>query len=647
MPRRTKKSLEKRLREEGKIYKLYQKDFDEGTYRIKNSGIYVLMEDIYFEPNQDNDWMPKKSQDQYSHSAYNLGFFAAITVECKNVVIDLDGKSLQQSRVFSLQQRFYSNIELANTPFIKGQGPGNFGALTGSAEHCVIKNGYLGLSSHHGIHGNKVKDVTLKNLTIRDFEVAGAAINGFDSWGVNGVEIGPNRRDVPVNSGYSAGRFIHLIGRKWLESNKDKLGDFYYEVDEKMTKLEKSLEDVLEGVRKGKYSEDNFFTMEKNSKDERLPDGNNYGLLAHVPGIAVLDYIEENTQAEFSKDLSLSRVRVHKIHANVTEVVAISTLDGAGVQNDLSGSVFRMVDAVDKVSESGIPSPDSKYKPNVLSDAQIYLAKASQKISEPIGKSTLSSELVEWALEGNDFQWLTDQGFKLVCNGDSMFHLQKGVHGVRIDAMRGAHFDDVRIEDVHNFGLLGSSASGKYEKSHSAQKRPGYTGADVTGLSLSCAHEISGNKLFVGNIHSDNSNSRAIRFINESTKVKIEKCEIEDVSAGNLYSEGSWYGTDSTGKKVVFSSTLPNLSPVAYGVCIEIYGDEPSKHIKFPKIKIKGVRGVGHGSLDYAWLTLYDNSEKLHNSDENIKHKSASSEDHVHHCECYDTSDSSSDSSWF
>jgi hypothetical protein len=42
------------------------------------------MEDIIFEPNKENHYMPYRKDD-----AYILGFFSAITIECNNVIIDL------------------------------------------------------------------------------------------------------------------------------------------------------------------------------------------------------------------------------------------------------------------------------------------------------------------------------------------------------------------------------------------------------------------------------------------------------------------------------------------------------------------------------------------------------------------------------
>ena len=135
---------------DGNIVYLYNSDFEGGTYRIKDSGTYIVMEDIYFNFNPpsteqmqrddfspngiDEDelyWYPTREQAEkhgeypglYDYiGAYTLGFFAGITVETNYVTIDLNGFTLQQEYSFYFQQRFFALIELASQPFLPGQG---------------------------------------------------------------------------------------------------------------------------------------------------------------------------------------------------------------------------------------------------------------------------------------------------------------------------------------------------------------------------------------------------------------------------------------------------------------------------------------------------------------------------------------------
>ena len=164
------------------IHYLYQSDFEEGTYRIQESGIYVFMEDIVFDfnsgdLNEDGSWLPHCDQsEQYVGACayrdpYFMGFFAGVTIECDNVVLDLNGKKLSQSVEFYYQQRWFSIIELASQPFMPAQGPGMFGADPKIASNVEIKNGYLGLTSHHGIHGNQNTNIHVHDIDISEYVV--------------------------------------------------------------------------------------------------------------------------------------------------------------------------------------------------------------------------------------------------------------------------------------------------------------------------------------------------------------------------------------------------------------------------------------------------------------------------------------------
>ena len=81
--------------------KLKNSDFKKGTFRIKSSGHYILTEDIIFDPNEEN-----LSSDEYPiapFGPYMLGFFAAITIECTNVILDLNNFTIKQSDNFNRQ----------------------------------------------------------------------------------------------------------------------------------------------------------------------------------------------------------------------------------------------------------------------------------------------------------------------------------------------------------------------------------------------------------------------------------------------------------------------------------------------------------------------------------------------------------------
>ena len=66
------------------IVDLKNEDFINGTVRIKTPGVYRLMENITFNPNPNDDFLPRADQDgpnglypQRMMGPYHLGFFAA------------------------------------------------------------------------------------------------------------------------------------------------------------------------------------------------------------------------------------------------------------------------------------------------------------------------------------------------------------------------------------------------------------------------------------------------------------------------------------------------------------------------------------------------------------------------------------------
>ena len=125
-------------------HQLRQTDFANGSVEITSAGYYQLQEDIDFNPEPIGagsnfydapiiNAAALQTQTNAGKTGFSIGWFAAIVCSFQSdgsagsgVVIDLNGKTLKQSTLHNLQQRFYSNIELAGAPF-NNQGPANFG----------------------------------------------------------------------------------------------------------------------------------------------------------------------------------------------------------------------------------------------------------------------------------------------------------------------------------------------------------------------------------------------------------------------------------------------------------------------------------------------------------------------------------------
>jgi hypothetical protein len=200
-----------------------------------NKLIYRLSENIEFNPNlYENDNITFKSilkqgvveENQfisnggfYSNSAFGIGFFAAICIIGKNFELDLNSFTISQSYQHSLRQRFFAVIEMASAPFIPNVGPHNFGPSIECAENIIIKNGKIGLSSHHGIHGNNNKFITIENVDFVDFEVAAISLNGSINTTLKNINVLGNNKNVKVLGIWSAGLFLLPYVYKLLENN--------------------------------------------------------------------------------------------------------------------------------------------------------------------------------------------------------------------------------------------------------------------------------------------------------------------------------------------------------------------------------------------------------------------------------------------
>ena len=130
-----------------------QADFKNGTVRITTSGCYYLAEDIEFSPNSKCcDYWPRLNDPPHYTAAdgsrlplyptgpYSLGFFAAITIEADNVVLDLNGKTLSASLPMSLKQRFMNIIQVSSRVFESHDG---MPSLNIQVNACGMKDALL------------------------------------------------------------------------------------------------------------------------------------------------------------------------------------------------------------------------------------------------------------------------------------------------------------------------------------------------------------------------------------------------------------------------------------------------------------------------------------------------------------------------
>ena len=529
---------------EGARVELRQADFANGTVRLRHSAHYVLMEDIVFEPNPNDDFLPTAAQTAGGANAeypiapfggYHLGFFAAITVEGKNIFLDLNGKILRQSKVFDLQQRFYANIELASTPFIPNQGPANFGDLIVSADTCLVANGTLGLSSHHGIHGNSMTKVIIQNLNIVEFEVAGIALNGGVHCLTRNVNICNMSRTIPVLSTYSAGRFIQPFLKQIIAAQPTaalEFADGSKTGEQILNNLVTEMNTVLDAVKANQPVPDGIF---KNSSG--LYDGGGYGIVLNSRGVVVNGFKPSRVGAVGNEDMIIHNVQIENMETGQGEIIGISNANDPNHDPSAYGGKVQ-VGPVGSVFQVQVASTAGAYVGNVVSDAKLFVG----KFSPGSGTVNITEPIINWALSReNDLeQVLLDNNYYFVSGGDSMAHVMKGIIGLFVSAGKDIKCFDMQIRSIKNASLPGVESRDKTsDKAGIVPLKIEYNGGASRGIAIVGSEQVYMKNMDVSVIKAECGNGCGLDLINECNTIRArENIKISGIESSAIVNTG-------------------------------------------------------------------------------------------------------------
>lgn len=562
---------------EKKVVLIKNKDLKFGTLIVDRPVALRLEEDIVFNPNNENEsnkyFRPEKSKksDRYNNSAFRLGFFAAIIISGKDIIVDLNCKSIAQGIGHYLIQRFYSHIELTNIPFIPTEGPTKFGDKIIAAKNCLIMNGSFKLSSHHAIHGNKNVNVTIENIKIERCELAGIALNGSDKIVVKDVHMDQEFEDVPILGTFSTA--VQLMPFLRAAIRCAFRNDAKLDMKQKLDNLEKAVDDAFNDIVKstnkceiGKINPNRESTKIFINKD-RLHDGTVYGMVFNKLGAAVGALASDRPKKYNAKNISVCNVTIKNLKSKVKEVVALSNgeapkeniaYNNIGIQTDTAGSVFRILKVLGK---------DELYHGNVISEAQLALARWSDRYLDNsdinlvkkreeghFGTLRIHPAVVAWGR--TDVNYEDDTGshkgiitsqtkfskvmklaeIKYICNGDSMFHVNKGNFGIRLDSVSEVELKNIDICGVVNNSENGSYLAGSYTNGtnggHFGQdKMIGYTAREAHGIAIYGCENIKINNMLVGNIISKNGSAFGYKVGGKSKDIRLKNTECGCIKA--------------------------------------------------------------------------------------------------------------------
>eukprot|EP01084_Bolivina_argentea_P036369 67300_1 len=558
------------------VIEIYQSDVLEGTYRIKKSGTYKLMSDIEFDfnagdldnPNDGSSWWPRADQSSEYKGAdstrdeYFMGFFAGITIETKNVILDLNDNEIRMSRPFYYQQRFFSCIALKSVVFNLNQGPGIFGTDPKYAQDVIVKNGKIGLSSHHGIHGQGNKGITISNVHVHSFETHGIQLSDFSDIKLENVEIGPSSDIAYLTGEYSYARFT-LQRLERIRNDPDKYIDdvFPFTFSGREDIEINDLNDVIDPLREQmdiafkyvmnieqpQYSEEDAI-FKKALSTFYNPTGIPYGAVMY--GLFLNLYFANvfaiHPSLKHSSGAIINNLKIHDLKHSTVEYLRLDEFSVTPYANPYNAALDARSVLGDAVNAGyyNIPWSTVNYIGDVLTDAHIAMDLCTDDWGEK-GLMVIGDEFSGWAL--GKYQWSTESDYThpfLGCNGDRMTHSAKGTMGIRIDGVNDITFNNLNIYNLHEYSPIGSFLCTDYWEGnmenffgtgHFLQNTPylyGYTGNMVHGIFADFAQiTISGES----NINDLYSGTGLVYAIASYTSVNIDiydNLNINNLGAG-------------------------------------------------------------------------------------------------------------------
>ena len=586
-----------------KVVLIKNSDFIYGTLLFDVPCAIKFTEDIVFNPNNGNDtnefYEPTKSDKAYRYtgSGFNLGFFAAIALTGKNIIIDLNNHSIKQFVGHYLYQRFYAHIELANQPFIGGQGPSDFGKIKAS-EKVLIMNGIMNLSSHHGIHGNLSSYIFIHNIKFFKFEVGGIAINGGHCIRVRKCLIDAKFYTIPVLGIFSSALFQRSFGASVIEATTQE--DSKNDLTEKLAKLTKSIRDVYNDVVKSDGSIGRINPSRDSTRiyinHSGISDGVTYGLIFNKIGVAVNGFSATRPKIFAARNIKIENCKIRNLRTDMHEIIALTTdieaidadvgmiATAVAVHRDVAGAVYQILRNI------GL---DGLYKENVVSDMYFSYCRWSSKDlpgSDPaliqgledglLGTLGYLPDTVAWARKDVDFTTVNDflitsntpweqvlfqSGMTYIGNSDSMFHVSKGNIGIRIDSCKKVSIKNVKIIDLFDITPQGQPQAGPYSGpldggnfKQTIANIPGqdlffgFTGNPIFGVLVTASEDIYFNKVVVLNLCSKHGSAYGIQIAGDTHNTIIKNSSISHIVQDSIV----W-------------GSLPNKAPMAAGLFID------------------------------------------------------------------------------
>ena len=474
------------------IQKKFPECFENNILRkplfIEKSGEYFVLNDIII------DFKPTypTNNEILKLPSLRYGFFGGIFLIGDHIELNLLGHEIKMSESFALSQRFFSIIELTNSPFPLGGGL----PLSMKKEDfktgtfLCIKNGRLGRSSHSSIHGNENRNITISKLKMYDFEVGGVMMNGGKQISICKCNIGPNFQDLWVNAKFSAAtQLIHHFYNVIPQENK-KSSSF------------QELESLIEQTISAKTFDEIPLIFQNK---EKVIDGTVYGISLHKSGVAIGGH-GNNSEIEkehFGFHTYLNQINIENLVGNVQEKTSLLYKDK--VIRDISGQIIDFTDI------------------NTLVKVQLETKKWLEKY--PNFKSTffIPDDLL---LEEDDTK--LNQYIKENCieklGRDIMLHINKGVISCRLDGINSSRIDGLYIDNISNISKRNPSIENLILSNMEDVNE--YSGNDTIGLCINNCYDLQGKNVTVEHLLSEKGTVYGVIIMNHSKHVYMDNISL-------------------------------------------------------------------------------------------------------------------------
>ena len=200
--------------------------------------------------------------------------------------------------------------------------------------NIVIKDGTLGLSSHHGIHGLNNGGVTISNVNAMNFDVAGIQCNACTDVVISDCVIGPQNQNIPVLGRYTHARAFIPRLKRLLEEHGDEMVTFYgrdpITVESIIDRLINQMDMIYFHFNDDiEYDEDDeeWIAAKKLFLNPTgwMDGGSSYGIVLGGNGAQVVGIGARTLK---TSDISVTNVEIYGIGNQAIEKIKFSTEDG-------------------------------------------------------------------------------------------------------------------------------------------------------------------------------------------------------------------------------------------------------------------------------------------------------------------------------